>query len=86
MWDAALDLGWKAVAGLQMLSRAMSHHGVEGIILVTGVMLPLLKSSLYILKHILCMHWEELHLTSPCSLGLFNETLNECAAKLPYNG
>lgn len=24
--DHALDLGWKAVVGLQMVSRAMSHH------------------------------------------------------------
>ena len=27
LWDHSLDLGWKAVLGLQMLSRAMSHHG-----------------------------------------------------------
>ena len=27
LWDNALDLGWKAVLGLKMLSRAMSHHG-----------------------------------------------------------
>ena len=27
LWDHALDLGWKAVLGLKMLSRAMSHHG-----------------------------------------------------------
>ena len=27
LWDAALDLGWKAVKELQMLRRAMSHHG-----------------------------------------------------------
>ena len=27
LWDMASDLGWKAVKGLQMLSRAMSHHG-----------------------------------------------------------
>ena len=25
LWDAALDLGWKAVKGLQLLSRVMSH-------------------------------------------------------------
>lgn len=27
LWDAALDLGAKAVKGLQFLSRIMSHHG-----------------------------------------------------------
>ena len=27
LWDHTLDLGGKAVLGLQMLSRAMSHHG-----------------------------------------------------------
>ena len=27
LWDHALDLGWKAILGLQMISRAMSHHG-----------------------------------------------------------
>ena len=27
LWDHALDLGLKAVVGLQMVSRAMSHHG-----------------------------------------------------------
>ena len=26
LWDMASDLGWKAVTGLQMLSRAMGHH------------------------------------------------------------
>ena len=27
LWDRALDLGWKSMQGLKMLSRAMSHHG-----------------------------------------------------------
>ena len=27
LWDHTLDLGWKAVQGLKMLSWAMSHHG-----------------------------------------------------------
>ena len=27
LWDHTLDLGWKSVQGLKMLSRAMSHHG-----------------------------------------------------------
>ena len=27
LWDATLDIGGKAVRGLQMLSRVMSHHG-----------------------------------------------------------
>ena len=27
LWDGALNLGVKAVKGLQLLSRAMSHHG-----------------------------------------------------------
>ena len=26
LWDAALDLEWKRVKGLQLLSRALSHH------------------------------------------------------------
>ena len=26
LWDAALDLGWKTVKGLQLLSKALSHH------------------------------------------------------------
>ena len=26
LWDHALDLGWKAVLGLKMVGRAMSHH------------------------------------------------------------
>ena len=26
LWDHTLDLGWKAVQGLKMLSRTMSHH------------------------------------------------------------
>ena len=29
LWDLALDLGWKAVLGLKMVSRAMSHQGRE---------------------------------------------------------
>ena len=27
LWDHTLDLGWKAVQGLKMLSRAISYHG-----------------------------------------------------------
>ena len=27
LWDATLDIRGKAVRGLQMLSRVMSHHG-----------------------------------------------------------
>ena len=27
LWDDALDYGWKTVKGLQLLSRALSHHG-----------------------------------------------------------
>ena len=27
LWDHTLDLGWKTVQDLKMLSRAMSHHG-----------------------------------------------------------
>ena len=26
LWDAALHFGWKTVKGLQLLSRALSHH------------------------------------------------------------
>ena len=27
VWDHGMDLGWKAVLGLKMLSRGMSYHG-----------------------------------------------------------
>ena len=58
--DHALDLGWKAVVGLQMVSRAMSHHGRgdhpcplcdDPTLLEDGV-----------LDHILNVHHQELHL------------------------
>ena len=63
LWDMASDLGWKAVMGLQMLSRAMGHHGrgnhpchlcndEDGLLQIS------------LLDHILKAHWKELHLGS----------------------
>ena len=29
LWDAELDLGWKALRGIEMTSGAMRHHAWE---------------------------------------------------------
>ena len=60
LWDAALDYGWKTVKGLQLLSRALSHHGKDNhpCHLCEAAPLP----ELSVLDHILVSHWEELHL------------------------
>ena len=57
LWDATLDLGGKAVRGLQFLSRIMSHHerGNRPCQLCDAAPLP---SS--VLDHILDQHGEEL--------------------------
>ena len=59
----ASDLGWKAVMGLQMLSRAMGHHGQGNhpCHLCNDEDGPLQIS---LLDHILKAHWKELHLGS----------------------
>ena len=63
LWDMASDLGWKAVMGLQMLSRAMGHHGRGNhpCHLCNDEDGPLQIS---LLDHILKAHWKELHLGS----------------------
>ena len=58
LWDHVLDLGWKAVLGLEMVSRAMSHHGREE---RPCVMQPHLKED-SVLDHILNVHHQDLHL------------------------
>ena len=60
LWDHALDLGWKAVAGLQMVSRAMSHHGRGDHPCHLCDDPTLLEDS--VLDHILNVHHQELHL------------------------
>ena len=61
LWDAALEFGWKTVKGLQLLNRALSHHGKGNHhpchLCNTA---PLLEVS--VLDHILVSHWDELHL------------------------
>ena len=60
LWDAALDLGWKTVKGLQMVSRAMSHHGRGNHPCYLCDVAPLSEAS--VLEHILVNHSEQLHL------------------------
>ena len=60
LWDLTSELGLKAVSGLQMLSRALGHHG-EGQwpchLCDAG---PL--QEIRLIDHILEEHWKELHL------------------------
>ena len=60
LWDHALDLGWKTVVGLKMVSRAMSHHGRgdHPCHLCNDPTLPEDR----VLDHILTVHHQELHL------------------------
>ena len=63
LWDHTLDLGWKAVQGLKMLSRAMSHHGKGERpchLCDADTENPLKEETL--LDHILTSHHHELHL------------------------
>ena len=63
LWDHALDLGWKAVLGLQMVSRAMSHHGRgDHPCHMCEDKTPLKEDS--VLDHILSVHHQELHLNT----------------------
>lgn len=54
LWDAALDHGWKAVRGLQMVSRAMSHHSRGSHPCHLCEVAPLPEAS--VLEHILSTH------------------------------
>ena len=72
--DAVLDLGWKAVKGLQMLSRAMSHHGRGSHPCHLCDAGPLLEASL--LKHILGTHWKQLHMDSVLDYKSLQNNLN----------
>ena len=63
LWDHTLDLGWKAVQGLKMLSRAMSHHGKGERpchLCESDTENSLEEETL--LDHILTSHYHELHL------------------------
>ena len=57
LWDHTLDLGWKA---LQMLSRAMSHHG-RGKQACQLCEVETLKEET-VLEHVLARHHQKLHL------------------------
>ena len=63
LWDHTLDLGWKAVQGLKMLSRVMSHHGKgeRPCHLCESDTENSLKEET-LLDHILTSHHHELHL------------------------
>ena len=56
-WDTALDLGRKTVKGLQMVNRAVSHHGRGN---HPCDVAPLSEAA--VLEHILVAHSEQLHL------------------------
>ena len=75
LWDMALDLGWKAVMGLQMLSRAMGHHGRGNhpCHLCNDEDGPLQIS---LLDHILKAHWKELHLGSEMAMEKLMDMLS----------
>ena len=60
LWDAALDLRWKRVKGLQLLNRALCHLGRGNHPYNLCDTSPPLKVS--VLEHILVSHWEELYL------------------------
>ena len=63
LWDQTLDLGGKAVLGLQMISRAMSHHG-RGIQPCHLCKEETALRDVTLLEHIITAHYQELHLTS----------------------
>ena len=66
LWDATLDIGGKAVRGLQMLSRVMSHHG-RGSQPSPRCDAAALQSS--VLDHILEHHKAELFLEPELDVG-----------------
>ena len=63
--DQTLDLGGKAVLGLQMVSRVMSHHG-RGMHLchLYKEETALGDVTYTLLEHIITTHHQELHLAS----------------------
>ena len=63
LWDHALDLGWKAVLGLKMVGRAMSHHRRGGHLCHMCDVTSLKEDS--VLDHILIVHHQQLHLNPP---------------------
>ena len=63
LWDHTLDLGGKAVLGLQIISRAMSHHGRGKHPCHLCEDHTLKEDS--VLEHILVSHHQELHLLEP---------------------
>ena len=67
LWDHVLDLGWKVVLGLKMVSRAMSHHG-RGERPCHMCDATSLKDD-SVLDHILNVHHQDLHL---------NPSVNSC--------
>ena len=67
LWDHDLDLGWNAVLGLKLLSRATSHHERgEHPCHIRDEATPLLEKS--VLDHILARHHQELFLKSESML------------------
>ena len=69
LWDHVLDLGWKAVLGLEMVSRAMSHHGRGERLCHMCDATSLKEDSRSVLDHILNVHHQDLHL---------NPSVNSC--------
>ena len=59
-WDAALHLGWKTVKGVQLLNRALNHHGRGSHRCHLCDAAP--PPELLVLDHILVSYWEDLHL------------------------
>ena len=77
LWDMSTDQGWKAVMGLQMLSRALGHHGHGNhpYHLCPSHMVGRLQTSL--LNHILDAHWKELHMPSEINRDRLLEILSD---------
>ena len=61
LWDQTLDLGGKAVLGLQMISRVMSHHG-RGMHPCHLCKEETALGDVTLLEHIITTHYQELHL------------------------
>ena len=75
LWDMASDLGWKAVTGLQMLSRAMGHHGQGNHPCHESD--DSIMDNESVLDHILKVHWKELHLDSEMDNGMLVQLLSD---------
>ena len=73
LWDHTLDLGWKVVQGLKMLSRAMSHHGKgERLCYLCEADTENLVKEETLLDYILTSHNHELHLEQVSLLDISN--------------